>query len=210
MELIEKKLIIEIDKILYIKKYDVQYIFLNNEAINNHPVWAIEEYVIISFIINWLNPINAPINAEHKDRINKYFDEKDIITKNGAIFCHVKIIIFCIQFKPQTTWGNQKWKGAAPSFIAREQINRASINSKFNELKKKKFIAIEKIIIIDAIAWDRKYLIADSVRLEFNLISIRGIILIKLISNPNQIVNHELDEVANKVPENKKNKKIKL
>jgi hypothetical protein len=46
----------------------------------------------------------------------------------------------------------------------------------------------------------RKYLIADSVDLKFNSLIIRGIKLIRLISNPNQHVNHEFDDTATKVP----------
>ena len=38
----------------------------------------------------------------------------------GAIFCHVIKIILLIQFKPSITIGNQKWKGAIPVFIIKE------------------------------------------------------------------------------------------
>lgn len=57
---------------------------------------------------------------------------------------------------------------------------------------KKKIILLEileKIKIREAIACTRKYLIAVSVDKGFNLIIIRGIILIKLISSPSQHVN---------------------
>jgi hypothetical protein len=57
-----------------------------------------------------------------------------------------------------------------------------------------------KINKIEAMAWVRKYLIDASVILEFNSESIRGIILIKLISNPNHLVNQELAETAIIVP----------
>ena len=63
---------------------------------------------------------------------------------------------------------------------------------------------------IEAIAWTKKYLIAASVRLKVNLLRIRGIILIKLISNPNQHVNHELADTATIEPINKKFKNTKL
>ena len=53
-----------------------------------------------------------------------------------------------------------------------------------------------------------KYLIADSVELKFNLNRIRGIILIKLISKPSQLIIQELEEQAINVPKikNIKNK----
>ena len=60
---------------------------------------------------------------------------------------------------------------------------------------------IEKIKIKDAIAWVKKYLIAASVEFRDSLISIRGTILIKLISKPNHAVNHEFAETAINVPE---------
>lgn len=61
----------------------------------------------------------------------------------------------------------------------------------------------EKIIIIEARAWAIKYLIADSEANGFNWVTRRGIRLIKLISNPNQAVNHEEEEQAINVPKNK-------
>jgi hypothetical protein len=59
---------------------------------------------------------------------------------------------------------------------------------------------LEKIIIMDAIAWAIKYLIAVSVERGVNLMIKRGIKLIKLISSPIQQVNHELAEQAITVP----------
>lgn len=59
---------------------------------------------------------------------------------------------------------------------------------------------LEKIIIRDAIAWAKKYLIAVSVERGFNLLIRRGISLIKLISSPSQQTNQELAEQAIKVP----------
>lgn len=58
--------------------------------------------------------------------------------------------------------------------------------------------------MIDANAWARKYLIAASVMRAVELISIRGIILIKLISKPSQHVNHEFEEIAIRDPKNRR------
>lgn len=66
------------------------------------------------------------------------------------------------------------------------------------------------IRIIEAMAWTKKYLIAASVRLNINLLRIRGIILIRLISNPTQQVNQEFEEMATIVPATKKLIKIIL
>lgn len=59
-------------------------------------------------------------------------------------------------------------------------------------------------------ACTRKYLIAASVKEKFNLWSIRGIMLIKLISNPIQQINQEFDEMVIRVPDIKKVMKIIL
>lgn len=74
---------------------------------------------------------------------------------NGAIFCPVINIREFTQFKPSITSGNQKWKGAAPSFviiavfiiIENEKFTRGLINSSVNSNIK---IAINRIM--DAIA----------------------------------------------------------
>ena len=63
---------------------------------------------------------------------------------------------------------------------------------------------VAEINITDAIACGRKYLMAASVDLKFNSLSIRGIKLIKLISRPTQHVNHELADTATAVPEIRK------
>lgn len=133
---------------------------------------------------------------------------KEIINIKGAIFCHVKIIKHWVHFKLLITWGNQKCKGAIPVFIIKANKIKVSINSKFKFSERKKFAEKEKIKIIEAIACVKKYLIAASVVLEFKLISIRGIILIKFNSKPNQEVNQELAEIAIKVPVIKKIKNI--
>lgn len=64
------------------------------------------------------------------------------------------------------------------------------------------------IIIIEAKAWIKKYLIEASVDFQLSLDRIRGIILIKLISNPSQAVNQEPEEIAINEPIVKKVKKI--
>lgn len=62
-------------------------------------------------------------------------------------------------------------------------------------------VSLAKIIIREAIACAKKYLIAVSVERGVNLEIKRGINLIRLISSPSQQVNHELAEQATTVPE---------
>lgn len=45
----------------------------------------------------------------------------------GAIFCHVIKIKLFTQFNPSITLGNQKWNGAIPLFIIREEANKIFI-----------------------------------------------------------------------------------
>lgn len=128
----------------------------------------------------------------------------------GAIFCQVKIIRHKGHDKKLETWGNQKCKGANPLFIAKDKIIKISGINKIFISVKKKLIVIEKINKIEAKAWVKKYLIAASVLFFLKLISIRGIILIKLISSLNHVKNQELEETAKKVLETKEKIKIKL
>lgn len=109
-------------------------------------------------------------------------------------------------------WGNQKCRGAIPDFRAKA-IKIIKEEVKLKKVENFKFSRTAKIIkIIEANAWGMKYLIADSVELKFNLKRIRGIILIKLISNPSHLIIHELDEMVRKVPiiKNIKNSKWKF
>lgn len=82
----------------------------------------------------------------------------------GAIFCQVKRIRDIIQSNPLITSGNQKWSGAAPIFSRRatwriKDVTRFKFSEKFFLLVK---IIRDKIKIIEAIVWVRKYLIAAS------------------------------------------------
>lgn len=108
---------------------------------------------------------------------------------SGAIFCHVSKIRQIFQLEFFMTWGNQKCKGGTPAFI----INVKKITMLKTSMKLEKEITLldtlEKTRINEAIACTRKYLIAVSVVAGVNLIIIRGIILIKLISRPNHDVN---------------------
>lgn len=136
-----------------------------------------------------------------------------IIRIIGAIFCHVNIIEQFNQFNPSITSGNQKWKGAAPNFINNAEFNiilnvdsiLLKINSLFN-----KIIIIENNKIIEAIVWVIKYFIEDSDFIIFLEEFIRGIIEIKLISNPIHILIQEYEEIEIIVPNIIKLKKIIL
>lgn len=131
----------------------------------------------------------------------------------GVIFCHVSKIKQLIQVKFFITSGNQKWKGAAPSFINKAESmiiikneliwglkNSLNINIKITENNK----------IIEAIAWAIKYLIEDSEENIFLGALNRGIIDKRLISRPIHIPNHLIDEIEIKDPITRKLKNMIL
>jgi len=96
--------------------------------------------------------------------------------------------------------GNQKCRGGMPAFISREIKINSSIDSILTDMEDdiRRFTLIIKRV--EARAWIRKYLIEASTRGFLTLISMRGAILIKFISSPNQLVNQELADTAIKVP----------
>jgi len=124
----------------------------------------------------------------------------------GAIFCHVIKIILLIQFKPSITIGNQKWKGAIPVFIIKEDakiilIFELKFNIIFHSIKKENKI-IENNRILDARAWVRKYFSdASEENKLFNFI-VKGIKDNKLISKPIQTLNQDDELILIIVPKN--------
>jgi len=127
------------------------------------------------------------------------------INIKGAIFCQVIKIKLLIQLSPSITPGNQKWKGAAPLFSNKvDKINKLlKLLLIIQLLLKNNIIKIMANNKIDeAKAWVKKYfnLLSDVIR--FFLPSfIKGINESKLISNPIQAPNQELEEIVIKVPE---------
>lgn len=126
----------------------------------------------------------------------------------GVIFCQVIKIKQFNQDNPSIILGNQKWNGADPIFINKDELIIIIINkfiSKFFIIIR--FNKIENRKLIDAIDWTIKYFkdaSEDIILLEF---VIRGTNLNKLISNPIQHPNQEFDEIEIKVLKNKINKK---
>ena len=124
----------------------------------------------------------------------------------GAIFCHVIKIILLIQLKPSITIGNQKWKGAIPVFIIKEDakiilIFELKFNIIFHSIKKENKI-IENNRILDARAWVRKYFSdASEENKLFNFI-VKGIKDNKLISKPIQTLNQDDELILIIVPKN--------
>ncbi len=124
----------------------------------------------------------------------------------GAIFCHVIRIILLIQFKPSITMGNQKWNGAIPVFIIREEAKITLILELkfviiFHSIKKENKM-IENNNILEAKACVKKYFKEASEENKlFNFI-VKGIKDNKLISNPIQTLNHDDEQILIIVPKN--------
>lgn len=107
----------------------------------------------------------------------------------GATFCQVNKIMPDKSGIPCVTSGTQKWKGASPSLIARVSVIRIEavlldIWVRVHWFVAQAFWMMANIIIIDAVACVRKYLMADSVDREWFGYVIRGIIASVLISSP--------------------------
>lgn len=124
----------------------------------------------------------------------------------GAIFCHVIKITLLIQFKPSITMGNQKWNGAIPVFIIKEEAKIILILELkfviiFHSIKKENKI-IENNNILEAKACVKKYFKEASEENKlFNFI-VKGIKDNKLISNPIQTLNHDDEQTLIIVPKN--------
>lgn len=167
-----------------------------------------EEYVNRVLMFIWFNPPKEPTRADKEITITKRLIFNLLIKNNGAIFCHLNIIKHWGHSSSLITCGNHICMGAIPAFMVRARIIKTSLISRVIDLIWENLTIVERINIREAIACTIKYLIAASVRGFFNLNRIRGIILIKLISSPTQLVNQELEEIATIVPNIKVNIKI--
>lgn len=126
----------------------------------------------------------------------------------GEIFCHVIKINLLNHDNPSIIFGNQKWKGADPIFINKEELIIILINkfiSKF--FIRIIFIKIENKKLIEAIDWVKKYFNEASLENILLELEIKGIKESKLISNPIQHPNQEFEEIEIIVLKNKINKK---
>lgn len=171
-----------------------------------HPIWLIDEYVMIFRNLVWFTPISPLI----------VIDEMIIIAMNisglvvfiriviGAIFCHVSIIRELVHESPSIISGNQKWKGAAPIFVSREESIIidwiVEILLVFIEFRSDNTVSIEIRRIVDAIAWVMKYFIAASDLCLFFCLLISGMIDSRFISRPIHIPNQLFDVIVNSVP----------
>lgn len=143
----------------------------------------------------WLNPITllTIIDIIIIIKIKKLNLILYITKIIGAIFCQVNKINLLNQFNPSIISGNQKWNGAAPIFVNNAEfmimISDWSKFEKICEFNEIKIILIK--INIEAKAWVKKYFIAASVEYMFLYWEKRGIMEIKLISNPIHMPNQE-------------------
>lgn len=127
------------------------------------------------------------------------------INVKGAIFCKVISTIHCSQGVDCITEGNQKWRGAAPTF-KRSANNIITCGKK----EEKKFNSAPTNNMAEPRACVKKYFrVASEDKIFFLFVSIIGIKDNKLSSNPTQAVTQLGEEVVIKIPkirvlENKK------
>lgn len=75
----------------------------------------------------------------------------------GASFCQVIKINLFIHVIPSITFGNQKWKGAAPLFMSKDEITIHKENWLDMVPWELNNRIVENSKIDDAIAWVKKY-----------------------------------------------------
>ena len=112
----------------------------------------------------------------------------------GAIFCKVINITHWIHLKPFITWGNQKWKGAAPNLISK------AVDIKIKDFVDSVNIMAPKIMKAEPMAWTKKYFKAASVAYWLFFIEIHGINDIRFNSKPHHAPNQESDEIDKITP----------
>lgn len=101
--------------------------------------------------------------------------------------------------------GNQKWKGADPIFINKVEFIIMGVIIFISRFINNILIKIINKKLIEASDWTMKYFKDASEENKFFVFEIRGINLNKLISNPIQQPNHELEEMEINVLKNKIN-----
>lgn len=167
---------------------------------NIHDMWLIEEKAIILRSLRRFRPPIAPTTedkiAVNVIRYNMLGKKVRYEIKNiGASFWIVRRINAWGQNKPSITWGNQKWRGAAPNFINKDKAIKV-----YEILTVYIYKDLDIIKIVEARAWTRKYLIAASVKWEFSFVEIRGIKDSRLSSKPNHAPNQEVEEIERREP----------
>lgn len=129
--------------------------------------------------------------------------ERDI-TIIGLIFWVVMSKKKFFHESPSTKAGIQLWRGAAPTFSNKANKRITELTGVINILDNL------ARIIIEAIAWIIKYLIATSLWYFLDFLKIKGINIRTLISKHSQINSHEFEEIINTIDRINKIKKIKF
>jgi len=151
-------------------------------------------------VSSWFNPPKVPTAKDIKETIIILFILKQEIKSRGATFCQVNKIKHWGQWSLFIILGNQKCRGGMPAFINKDikiKNSAVSILRAIEEDIVKLTLIISKV---EASACTKKYLIEASTKGDLDLISMRGAILIKLISNPSHLVNQEFADTAIRVP----------
>lgn len=173
------------------------------------PRWAIDEKARIFRTCVWFSPIHPPMAADAMAMVvsRSGFSEGAVKKRivMGGSFISVERSRAVIIGEPCITSGNQKWKGARPSFIAtavvssREAVGWVSWVMSHCPVSWA-LIVLENRISAEAVAWTRKYLIAASTARGWCDFEMKGIIARVLISSPAQAIIQWLLEIVMVVP----------
>lgn len=92
------------------------------------PRWEIDEKARILRVCVWFRPIHPPSAAEMRARVVSTggFNEGETMKRmvSGGSFITVDSRRAVVREEPWRTSGNQKWKGAKPSFMAMAVVSR--------------------------------------------------------------------------------------
>lgn len=152
-------------------------------------MWTKDEYANRARSLVWLTPISPPVKAVIREKSRRGAAPENIkhSRTSGPSFCQVDNIKQVSQWDDDITWGNQKWKGAAPSLIRRLIISIRNIIVEVADIYQ---IDVEYISsMLEPRAWIRKYLIVASVSWFVSDDEIIGIKDNILISSANHINN---------------------
>lgn len=170
-------------------------------------IWLIEEKAKSFRSKDWLIPPIAPTIADKvaliPTRSGLQLYKVYIKRYNGPTFWTVIKIKPWGQVNPSITCGNQKWKGAAPSF------NNKAVVIKIIKLWLNTYSTVPIMIRAEPKAWTKKYFKDASDIYWLSLELIKGIKDIKFNSSPHQAPNQDSEEIDRIVPVVKPTKKTK-
>lgn len=199
--------------VVVIKRYSVRLSMamfgFNAMIVVIHPRWAIDENAIIFRVCVWLRPPHPPMSADISPIVIKIIGFRELcvryIKDSGANFCHVVIISAVFSEVPCSTSGNQKCRGARPSFMDRAIVSMVQagwfVSWEMSHVPVcHAFVVLANSSKAEAAAWVRKYLVVASVERGWWCFEIIGIMDKVFSSRPTQAISQCVLDMVMIVP----------